>query len=259
MKNISLFASAPLSLVLASAATAATINYDIPVSVSDDTGSVFQNSGTQIFGMNIGNGGATTSTINGVYFNSGGLNKATDTQVLTQNGLTVTMTATNSGAEQITAQAVGFYTNTSSSDEVFDILNAGYMSSGGGGITLDFSGLSIGQEYRVQTYHLINTGDEKTREMYFSGGDGADSSVFQQTYTGGTEVGNISNAVTRTFTFTADAATLSVDLLGLNESGGLDRVYLSGISVHSIPEPSSAAMLMGALCITTVMTLRRRR
>jgi hypothetical protein len=73
MKNISLFTVT--SVALTSVMSAATISYDAPVSIPNDSGSVFQNTGTQVFGMNIGNGGSDDVIINGVTFSAGGLDK----------------------------------------------------------------------------------------------------------------------------------------------------------------------------------------
>jgi sialate O-acetylesterase len=217
-------------------ASSATLIYDDPISVPNDSGSVFLNSGTQVFGMNLGNGGSGTVSINGVDFANGG--RSGLTQTLAQNGITVTMTVDAAGSPQTQASggvSAGLYTNTPSRSDIFDLLNVGYLSGGGdGAIRLDFSGLEIGQTYRVQTFHIIASGGQGSREMLYSIAGGNQSMPFDQTYSGGRSYQDISAAVTQVFTFQADAPTLTLELLPKDRRAGIDRSYINAISVYAV-------------------------
>ncbi len=245
----------PLSLValvvatVAPNANAATLIYGSPVSVPDDSGSVFLNSGTQVFGMNVGNGGPSVTTINSVVFNAGGYNSATLTQTQSQTIALTVVTDANGGRD--TPVAPGLY----SSGSVNDLLNSNFFTDAGaaGSITLSFSGLNIGQEYRVQSFHLMDTGNEGSREMFYDAAGANDSAAFEQTYTSG----SLSNAVAMTFSFTADAVTQNVSLLPVDPGAGIDRSYLNGIAVYAVPEPSTTAlMVLGG--VGAIAFLRRR-
>lgn len=228
--------------------------YGSPVSVPDDAGSVFLNNGTQVFGMNVGNGGGGSHTINGVYFQNGG--RSGNVQTQTQNGITFVVTA-SSGGSQNNGVAAGLYTNGGGGvDDPFDILNNNFLSgSPSGSITLALSGLTIGQDYQFQSFHLMNDGTQASREMTYSVGGSNFSSPFGQTYTGGTDPADISNAVAMNFNFTANSGSFTIDLLP-NLPGG--RSYLNGVSLTAVPEPGTIGLFVAG-GLAALIAARRRR
>lgn len=193
-----------------------------PVSVPDDSGSVFQNGGVYLLGMNIADGGATVSTINGVAFHAGGL--AGRIQSRTDNGVTALVTA-DTGGFVANNVAAGIYTDTGSSDEIFDIMDKGFVTSFGsaGSVDIQFSGLTVGQTYRMQTFHLNNTGDRLSRDMVYPDG-GLFSNFFDATGT------NVIAAVAETVQFTATDTTKTLALL----PAGPSRGYLNGLALYKV-------------------------
>lgn len=199
--------------------------FGTPISVPDDSGSVFMNSGVYAIGVNVGNAVIETNTVNGVSFLSGGVDGTT--QIRSANGVTATIT-TDAGL--MDSQAVGVYTDTASPDEVFDILNTGYMSNNSDTrtVSIEFSGLTSNRTYRLQTFHMISSGGLYRRMQYQV--DGLfESDNFTAFYDGA----SFTSAVANTVTFTADAATATIDLVALPSH----RAYLSGFSLYHFDVP----------------------
>lgn len=195
--------------------------FGAPVSVPDDSGSVFLNSRTYVFGVNVGNSGSEIHTVNGVKFLSGGVDGGT--QTLTANNVTVTITTDNG---QISGQAAGVYTDTGSADEIFDVMDTGYISASAGSIIIQFSGLTSNRTYRLQTFHMINTGNETYRQMRYAVNDRFFSSYFHAFYDGAAFTSAVANVVT----FTADGTTQTIAL----QARGGGRAYLSALSLYDL-------------------------
>jgi hypothetical protein len=210
--------------------------FETPVSVPDDAGSAVLNSGEYISAINVGQGGTAISTLNGVTFYAGGKtgNNANqnNVQTLTANGVTITITPDpDNSAQQGTTMATGVYTNTASPNEMFDVLQVGFISSFGtasGYINIEMSGLTPGKTYRMQTFHIMNTGDLGSRDMVLT--DGAvTSDAFSMYYDeSGT---NITSAVAQAVTFTAVQTSKTFQLL----PAGNDRCYINALSLFEVP------------------------
>jgi hypothetical protein len=200
--------------------------YGTAVIVPDDSGSAFLNSGSYVLGMNVASDSVFTSVVNGVQFISGGISGKT--QSLTKNGVTVSVTVNTNGFSS-DGFSSGIYTDTASLDEPADVLDSGFVSSFGdaGFFTIEISGLTSGQTYRVQTFHLINTGDEGSRDIVYEDGSSV-SDPFSVSYDASGS--NISAAVANTVIFTASGSSKIFSVLP--ESN--DRAYLNGLSLYSI-------------------------
>ncbi len=199
--------------------------FGTPISVPDDSGSVFMNSGVYAIGVNVANAATETNTVNGVRFLSGGVDGTTQTR--TANGVTATIT-TDAGL--MDNQAVGVYADTASADEVFDILNTGYMSNNGDTrtVSIEFSGLTSNRTYRLQTFHMISSGG-LYRQMHYQVDGLFGSDYFTAFYDGAA----FTSAVANTVTFTADATTATIDVVALPSH----RSYLSGFSLYHFDVP----------------------
>jgi hypothetical protein len=198
-----------------------------PITVSD-SGSEFWNSGELILGMNVGNGGSSSMTINNVVFQAGG--RVGNVQSQSQNGVSLSVNV-DPGGDQYNGVALDIYTN-SAGDDPFDLFNSAYLSSFGsdtGWIQLNFSGLEIGQTYRLQTFHLINTGNTGSRDMVFSHDGTPITTEFSQIYSGETSYTDLSNAVSIVLTFTADSQSETIDLI----PAGNDRCYLNALALYA--------------------------
>ena len=193
-----------------------------PVSVPDDSGSAFQNGGVYLLGMNIGESGSAVSTINGVAFHAGGLSGRIQSR--TDNGITA-MVSADAGGFVANNVADGIYTDTGSSDEIFDIMDEGFVTSfgGAGSVSIQFSDLTVGQTYRMQTFHLNNTGGKGSRDMVYPDG-GLFSNFFDATGT------NIIAAVAETVQFTATDTTKTINM----RPAGPSRGYLNGLALYEV-------------------------
>ncbi|MDQ8192889.1 hypothetical protein QEH59_00530 [Coraliomargarita sp. SDUM461004] len=211
-------------------ANAARPQAEAPIVVSD-SGAEFWNSGELILAMNVGNGGSGSTTINKVVFQKGG--RYGNFQTQNQNGVSLTVSV-DPGGDQNNGIAVNIYENTEL-DDPFDLFNSNFLSSfSTGWIQLSFSGLKIGQSYRLQTFHLINTGDEVSRDMVFSQGGVPFTANFNQFYSGGNRSADISNAVSIVSTFTADSASQTIDLMPYSD----DRCYLNALALYAVEMPT---------------------
>lgn len=227
----------------------ASLIFGSPAIIPDDnTSSVFLNSGDFVVSMDVRDGGATHSTLNGVTFLAGNYNNTLRRQSITANGVTVLVDATSSGLEDADTGAL-LYTKSAALNEVYDVLGTSLISVGGGAIQISFSGLTVGQTYRLQTLHLADTGTEGSRDMVYS--DGIDtSSPFSMAYTEGVISGGIAN----TLTFTADASTKNISLAA---AAAGDRSYLNGLSLYAVPEPATFSLMGAALLV--ICLVRRIR
>jgi hypothetical protein len=198
------------------------------VIIPDDSSSaVFDDSGTYVLGLNVRVGGGSTRTLGGVAYLAGPYNVTTDVQTLTTNSVTVTVDAHASGQDRTDiADVLDLYPGDDSVNQVKHVLNTGVMSDASNGIDISFTGLTVGTTYRMQTLHLGVNGGEGSRDMVLT--DGVDtSSSFSHIYTDGV----ISDAVSMTVVFTAEATTKTFNL---DEAAGGDRSYINGLSLYAI-------------------------
>lgn len=112
------------------------------------------------------------------------------------------------------------------------------------------SGLTSGQQYRVQALIYDGRGNHTGRTVTF---DGVDMGV----YANGVSGVSWGPGLLVTGTFTADAATQDFTIETFEPSGGSAGNQLNAITLYSVvPEPSSAALLgLGGLALI----LRRRK
>lgn len=209
-------------------------DYGTSVAVPDDSGSVVLNSGEYITGIKVGNAGDSISTLNDVTFYAGGKSggnvNSNNVQTQVRNGVTVTITPDAHDAQQESNLAVGLYGNTwPDTNQVFDVINNGFLSSYGtdGTITIDLSGLTPGETYRMQTFHLWDTGSEGSRDMVLSDGD-YDSVAFSMYYD--IDGSTITSAVTKAVTFYADSTNKTFFV----KTAGADRAYLNALSLFKV-------------------------
>jgi len=183
-----------LALIATGSVSAAAITWDAPVVTT--TASDIITEGTLHFSSN--SAGPTDQTINGVTF------------------------AADGGGPLGSNASGNYYTRGSgvntTGDIGLDTLLDSHSYQGGGGVSFDVVGLTIGQTYQIQ---LLAVGDTRgccsSREQRFSG-DGVEFSDFITRLDPSSVVG----------TFVADAATQNIVVDGSNDPG------ISGYQVRSV-------------------------
>lgn len=227
------------SLITLASAQAATIAFDAPFLIINDTA---------LDVVPLTYPGATIAQA--VNFGSGAGSGAQS--VVTGGAQTVNFTAgTTSGAAasgtattlfQVGTQGGVLLSPTTTGDTQFDnvLKSDGWASTGNNAtpITLQIGGLTIGQTYVVSLFSADGRSTDRAQQYFdtFSAGtfSGGSSSAFSQ---------NPSTMVTGTFT--ADAGFQRIYIQETDGVGG-DDTTLSAFTLYAIPEPSSALLVAGA-------------
>ncbi|MCK4999171.1 MAG: PEP-CTERM sorting domain-containing protein [Anaerohalosphaera sp.] len=197
------------------------------VTVNNDLGTALDTSGTLFKASNLGLG-ATAQTIGGIAYDVDYSN----------------LTGTDPASHSMPAK---FYTGTDTSLD--NLLNNGgkvsvWPAQGGRSLNYNFSGLTIGYDYRFQ---LILGGDWGgcAANLY---GDTAGANDYKYVY-----FGNGTTEKVATYTWTATATDITIQS---NAGSGQASHYGLAYSVHEIvPEPATMALLgLGSL-----IALKRRK
>lgn len=116
-------------------------------------------------------------------------------------------------------------------------------------LTLRLTGLTIGETYSVYLYSVdVRAGSAGRAQAYWDG-------FSTPSFTGNTSGSFSQNAASVvTGTFTADAAFQDI-FVQETDGVGNDDTHLSAYTLYSIPEPSSAALVLGV----GLMAMARRR
>ncbi len=207
-------------VLTATSAQAATIT-SVAFNGGNDQSQIVNTGGTLVSAANFGEAAVT---INGIAHAAGSL-----------NGANLTLNEDYEGAYRNLDSEAGA-TGAGATDEMFTLLSsmAGFNTSP---LTLDISGLTIGQDYLFQAYWEANAGE--TLSVNFEGVTA--------------DIDDDIKGVLISYTFTAGDDTFNATFE--NDTSGN---WVQGYSLQAIPEPSSAAALFGVVGLCAV-ALRRRK
>lgn len=245
-----IFTVGSITVLGALSTQAAVVSYDItnlnatPVAPSI----VVNNPGETILGaLNLG-GGASRPTgdrvINGVTFELA--ERAISGSKTFTSGLQIawvgdeTLASSNITRTGITGRYEG---------DFFEIITNTMQSAGNGSISLTLSGLQEQQAYRVQFLidDLARTTTDLGMSIVATGTDSGSTGSFTYGMSGG-------KSVLATFTTGADQTSIGFSLVAASGS----RSVINALAVTAIPEPGSAALLLGIGALA-LPVLRRRR
>ena len=234
-----LFGSLAL-LGLSSAASAAAITFGAAQNDTADTD--VSTTGTLVAAYSVSGPAVTVNTVPFAAFPVSGASATNgNTTVATSTG-----TITNPGS------AYGTPSSSSMSTNYKSILSAGSFEDFAPSptFTITFSGLTLGQQYKVQLW--VNDSRGPAAGGFRTGtlsGPGASNSV-----TLAYDVGNVSNGAGQYAlgTFTADAASQTVTFTGTSSQ---NDTQINAFQLRSIPEPTS----LGLLGVGGLGLLARRR
>lgn len=192
-------------------------------------GAEILNTGTLIFAWDTNGNGVTDPIVNGITFNK------------VQPG-SVSFSGNFSTNIVDHVATSGLYGSNAAMAELMDSFTAN--NGDGQGTVMTISGLSIGQQYRIQMlHHQVATAGTRDMEVHFGTlGTDPGSGAFSA-------AGNNGRIVTITFDATATSQSFFI------RAGGNDRTVLNGAVLFAVPEPSAA--LLGGLGVLAM--LRRRR
>jgi len=231
----------------------AVVVFDSPLTIfNSDPATAFLTDGTLLFGMNVGSASDVTVNTNtpegSLTFTGSSI--AGPTQTVSGGGASLAVTPDFSFASTNTSS----YSNNSALETLFSTFAVSNASSTPSSrITLSLSGLTDGQEYRLQLLHFTPGVTPNSREMNLYNADNLlnNSGVF--TYVNAAT--NIAtNGIRMTAIWTASGTTQDFFLDG---EGTFDRSILGGAALHAIPEPNAYAILAGVASMLFVVSRRR--
>lgn len=244
-------------------APAAVITYSPTTIPYNSNGSFLDNSGVTIIAANP----AASNTVNGSYIlndidltNSASLSVPANMNPLIFSGGGVTMTITGIGGNTIAMNTVPAGAGTYSNSNVAGVLGGGLASQASNatasvGIRLSLSGLTIGQQYSLQTLHW-QTSNAADRQMWMQNGSIVTPVDNQSSAFGPVDDPLVSDSMAAfmTATWTADATTQVFNFVNTN-NGVTSRALLNMAVLHAVPEPGTVTLLAGSLVV--LMVLRR--
>ncbi|WPJ97891.1 PEP-CTERM sorting domain-containing protein [Coraliomargarita algicola] len=186
----------------------------------------------------------TSTTVNGVTFSGGGnISDMADSSPygtdLTYNFYDANDTAFTSAVEPYSKLSADYQT----------LLQSAILGqNNGGALTLTLGDLTLSQEYQLQIW--VNDprgGGVASRYTTITDGPVLEYSVTDDSGSAGQYVIG---------TFTADATTQSITISGGTDSGSSSN-QINALQLRAVPEPSSTALLIGAMS-SALLLLRRR-
>ncbi|MDQ8194112.1 PEP-CTERM sorting domain-containing protein [Coraliomargarita sp. SDUM461004] len=232
----------------------ATVTFDGPVRIfNSDPATTLDTDGTLLLGMNVGSASDvivdTNRSEGSLTFTGSDISGAT--QTVSGGGVSLTVSPDNAFASRGEAT----YSNNPDLETLFSSFAMSNASNAASSrITLSLSGLTDGQEYRLQLLHYDPGVEPNSREMNLYNADDLLNNTGVFTYYDSSS--NIAlNAVVITATWTAVGTTQSFFLDG---EGAFDRSVLNAAILHSIPEPATYAAFAGLLAFSAIMFRRCR-
>lgn len=240
-------------------ATAATIIYSVGTVANDASGSsVFNGDGTYtdfVMAMRLNSG--TNATVNSVTFAGTTLtgSGATLAASHTGGGVTsaITMSGTNTSGATTSSGGAG-YTNSTLSD----VLKLGFVSgnvntSTESYILLTLSGLSVGMQYHLQTFHLQQ--GQSDRDTFVQNDSNLTNATSGFNAGGGTPPNNLAASVI--YTWTADATSQAFRIAPVDDAT-TDRSVLNAAALYVVPEPATVGLLGFGALVTLIFRRRPR-
>ncbi len=241
-------------------APAAVITYSPTNIPFDSNGSFLDNSGTTIIAANpaASNTVSGNYTLNGINLtNSASLSTASNMNPLIFTGGGTTMTITGIGGNTIAMNTIPAGNGTYSNSNVAGVLGGGLDSPASStaaavGIKLSLTGLTIGQQYSLQTLHWQSS-NASDRQMWMQNGSIATPGNNQSSAFGPVDDPLVldSKAAFMTATWTADATTQDFNFVNTN-NGVFSRAVLNMAVLQAVPEPGTLTLLAGSLAALVV-------
>lgn len=223
---------------------AATLTYGTGLVANNASGDSVLNDGVFVMGVNVG--GTAAATINGVVFSAQPVASSSPNFNFMDNG--VTLSASGSNGDDSYGGTPG-YSNAGLDNMLDSGIFTNNVGDGSDNISFSFSGLTIGQFYRVQlfVYQQGSTGGGTGRNAVLSS-DGQFSGVANPSNTEAAFITAIwqADATTQSFALTPEVTDPTVNR----------RATLDGVSLFVVPEPNSMALLGAA---SGLLFLRRRK
>ena len=239
-----------VSLMTAACAQAATITFQTPVTITDDTvldAPLSYAGATLVQSVTYGGTAQSVATTGGqtINFALGAVDGGTD-----MPGSSTTTILYNVGTQSSSALFPG-----TTGDTAFDAVlrSDGWHNNASDAVrpaALRLGGLTIGTTYVVSLF----TADARA-------GSAGRAQQYYDTFSGGVFSGGSSASISQNpaimvmGTFTASAAVQDIFIME-SDAVGNDDTHLAGFTLYSIPEPSSALLIAGAGLLGG---LRRRR
>lgn len=225
-------------MVAGTAVQAAVVTYEAPTTIPfNSDGSFLANDGDLKIAANLAGGNTISSniTINGINFSNN------STGDFSGSGITMDIVATGGGLNA-NANDPGYVDAAGLGQLVRGLAYSSAASGEGGEITMSLTGLSIGQEYRLQTFHLQQGTSPAERALTIQNGSigtPSDNQSSAISYSSSYE------AAFSSLTWVADATSQDFIFLSTPPSGQYSRSVLDAAVLDAIPEPATLGLVGG--------------
>ena len=249
MKNkIKATAGVVAVLMVAGTAVQAAVVYDAPTTIPfNSDGSFLANDGVLKIAANLAGGNTISSniTINGINFSNNG------TGDFSGSGITMDIVASGGGLNG-NADNPGYVDVAGLGQLVRGVAYSSPASGDGGEITMSLTGLTVGQEYRLQTFHLQNGTTPQERALTIQNGSigtPSDNQSSAISYSSSYE------AAFASLTWVADDTSQDFIFLSTPPNNEWSRSVLNAAVLDAIPEPATLGLVGGVAVV--MIGLRR--